>query len=43
MGLTDDLKGFLGETARALEGSARRVFMARAGNGWPRGNEAGAG
>jgi hypothetical protein len=30
MELTDDLKIFLGETARTLTGSARRVFMARA-------------
>ncbi len=43
MDLTDDLKVFLGETARTLKGSARRVFMARAGNGWPSGTWAGAG
>jgi len=30
MELTDELKVFLGETARTLKGSARRVFMARA-------------
>jgi len=30
MELTDDLKIFLGETARTLTGNARRVFMARA-------------
>jgi hypothetical protein len=30
MELTDGLKVFLGETARTLKGSARRVFMARA-------------
>jgi hypothetical protein len=30
MELRDDLKIFLGETARTLTGSARRVFMARA-------------
>jgi Rhodopirellula transposase DDE domain len=30
MELTGELKAFLGETARTLKGSARRVFMARA-------------
>ena len=30
MELTDELKAFLGETARTLKGSGRRVFMARA-------------
>ncbi len=30
MDLTDELKAFLGDTARTLKGSARRVFMARA-------------
>ena len=30
MELTDELKVFLGETARTLKGSTRRVFMARA-------------
>lgn len=30
MELTDEVKVFLGETAQALKGSARRVFMARA-------------
>jgi len=50
MGLTDDLKGLLSETARLRKGSARRVFMARAvrdlgegGSGWPSESWAGAG
>ena len=30
MELTDELTAFVGETARTLKGSGRRVFMARA-------------